>query len=132
MERGRSVRSVGIALALVLVVSLAGCGALGGGGGGSSCGPGETKISSVAGADMTDRQQVSFTGEVVALASPDMEGAQQGNSYAIDDGSGSAFVPGLSDGVEEGDCVTVSGSAYPNPADAGADVIMSATNVTQN
>ncbi|GAB3689209.1 hypothetical protein GCM10028857_24280 [Salinarchaeum chitinilyticum] len=133
MERGRSLRSIGIALTLVLAVSLAGCGAIGGGdGGGSSCGPGETKISSVAGTSMTEQQQVTFTGEVIKTATPEGQGTNQGNSYAIDDGSGTAFIPVVPDGVEEGDCVTVSGTAYANPVDVGADVIMSATNVTQN
>lgn len=126
MHDGHAFRSIGIALAVVIALSLAGCGALGGGGGGGGCGPGDTKISTIAEREsMTNQERVSFTGEVV-----DNGGGGQ-TAYAIDDGTGTAFVQQLSGDLSEGDCVTVEGQAYPNTMGGPADAIIAAQNVSE-
>jgi uncharacterized protein YdeI (BOF family) len=126
MSNGRAFRSIGIAVAVVIALSLTGCGALGGGGGGGGCGPGDTKISTIAETEsMTDQERVSFTGEVVENGG----GAQ--TAYAIDDGTGTAFVQRMSGDLSEGDCVTVEGQAYPYTMGGPADAIIAATNVSQ-
>lgn len=130
--RRRSVRSIGIAVGLVLLLSLAGCSALGSGGGDSEgCGPGDTNISSVAATNSTAYQQVSFTGEVVTAERPDGRPASVGASYVIDDGTATAYVTVPSNDVDEGDCVTIEGSARANPLDSGAPVFVAPERVSQ-
>lgn len=91
-------RHGGSVVMVALLTVTAGCSALGGGG----CGPGDTEIADVE----ASGDEVTVKGKVAS---------SRMGAYAIDDGSGIAFVMDRDSSVSQGDCVTVTGQAQDVP-----------------
>mgnify|MGYP006280498301 CR=1 FL=1 len=116
--RTHTTRLTGVVAALVVLSAFAGCSALGGGSG-SGCGPGDSKIENLE----PGTTGVSVEGEVVETSQV---------SFAIDDGTGKAFIMPASGShaVEEGDCVAIDGRAQSGGMGGPADISIIGQNVT--